>query len=92
MADYDCWPLWDDEEPDNVDPATLPISAVLRARLEAWQQRFDAQLNRSVPQDSTWMTGDDLANFNREGEALADLLQQELGHGHVVLYRPQPAP
>ena len=87
MADYDCWPLWNDDDPDNVDPATLPISAALLDRLARWQQRFDDLLDRADPARSPGFATDYAeAAFEAEGRQLAEDLRRELGPGTPVRY------
>lgn len=86
MADYDCWPLWDDGTCLNVDPASLPLSADLVRELSAWSARFDAILNRDDPARSAFPTLDDRARFLAEGRRLSDRVKSELGPGWIVRY------
>lgn len=45
MADYQCWCLWDIENPTNIDPQSLPLSEELKSRLRAWEETFDKNLD-----------------------------------------------
>ena len=84
MADYAAWPLW---RPDgNVDPATLPISAELQQRLDAWAEAFDGTLNRDDPRDSRFPTPEARRAWNEQGLVLWHDLQHELGAAYVVCY------
>lgn len=42
MAEVQCWALWDMDDPDNIDPATLPLPKELVARINRWSDKFDA--------------------------------------------------
>lgn len=84
MADYAAWPLW---RPDgNVDPATLPLSAHLQERLDAWAEAFDATLNRDDPRNARFPTSAAARAWNEQGRALWHDLQRELGSAYVVCY------
>ena len=86
MADYDCFPLWEQSEGgvENVDPANLPISADLRDMLEDWAQRYDDTLNRDNLAQSGFQTPDAKAAFNADGENLLQRLRTELGQDYVI--------
>lgn len=77
MTDYRCWPLWEDG--DNLDPASLPLSADLQARLLAWAEVFDNALDWDDPGNSPPMPPETEAAFEAEGDLLADDLAGELG-------------
>lgn len=38
--EYQCWPLWDDENYTNIDPETLGLSAELIKRIRSWDGLF----------------------------------------------------
>jgi hypothetical protein len=79
MADYDCWPLWESGAiPDNIDPASVPLSAHLRARLLRWAQRYDATLDRHTPQNSGFSSQAEAQIWIDDGHRLTELLRQEL--------------
>ncbi|WP_162787258.1 hypothetical protein [Notoacmeibacter marinus] len=42
MAEVQCWAIWDMVDPDNIDPATLPLPKQLVARINRWSDKFDA--------------------------------------------------
>jgi hypothetical protein len=86
MADYDCWPIWLDDEVGNVDPATLAISAELRDRLRVWAARFDAILVRDDPVRSSFGSEAAERSFHLDGVQLVVELQNELGSAHSVRY------
>ena len=79
MADYRCWPLW--EAGENIDPASLPLSGALQARLLAWAEAFEAGFDWDDPAASPPMAPDALAAFEEEEERLVEDLARELGPG-----------
>ncbi len=81
MADYECFPLWEQTETDtdNIDPEDLPISQGLRDALNAWAQRYDDTLDRADPRRSGFSNSEAKAAFNATGQALLDRLEAELG-------------
>jgi hypothetical protein len=87
MPDYRCWPLWHASgiEVGDIDPDTLPLSADLKARLQAWAEVYDNSLNWEDPASSTGLMGEELARFQQEGSQLARLLREELGSGYSVV-------
>lgn len=87
MADYDCFPLWEQSESgvENVDPASLPISAGLRDMLDDWAQRYDDTLNRDDPARSGFRTPDAEATFKGDGEVLLQRLRTELKQDYVII-------
>ena len=84
MADYAAWPLWDAD--GNVDAATLPLSAGLQQRLDAWAEAFDGTVNRDDPRRARFATPEARAAWNEQGLDLWHDLQHELGPGYVVCY------
>ncbi len=86
MADYFSYPLWDVDDPDNVDPASLPLSDGLRARLEAWADTFDAILNDDDPATSDFPSESARRAFDEEGVRLWYGLSAELGPEYSVSY------
>ncbi len=85
MLDYDCWPLWDQDAGDNLDPETLPLSRGLKTRLQAWSEGYDALLNRDDPLNS-YHTPEREQALENEGVALWQALQTELGDTWRVSY------
>ncbi|MDO8296984.1 MAG: hypothetical protein Q7T19_11175 [Caulobacter sp.] len=87
MADYQCFPLWEASPglAGDVDPATLPLSAALRADLLAWAADFDATLDLDDPARSGFVDAEAETRFRRRGEALGQRLREELGPGWPLL-------
>ena len=81
MADYECYPLWEGDGLDDLDPWSLNIPSDLAAAITAWGDEYDATLNREDPAASgftdvstaeAWLlTGAHLAaRLRREGIAV----------------------
>ena len=87
MWDYGCWPIWqfDGEIFDNISPESLPLSAAIKTRLEAWASVPEAKLDQNYPPDTIWLS-EDRRVFETEGRALWKALQGELGASYYVLY------
>jgi hypothetical protein len=86
MWDYGCWPIWDSSVFGNIDPATLPLSASTRARLEVWSAIPDAKLAEvDYPPDMRW-TAEEEESFEVEGRKLWRILRKELGEDFYVTY------
>jgi len=68
--EWECWPLWDDETGDNLDPRDLGLPPALLARLVAWDDVFQATFNRDDPLASV-LPGED---WREEGRALTQAL------------------
>jgi hypothetical protein len=86
MTDYGCFPVWeiDSAAPRNIDPQSLPISARLKADLEAWAASYDATLNLDDPAASGFHDADEEVAFRRTGVELGARLTAELGGEFVV--------
>ncbi|MGV3574711.1 MAG: hypothetical protein ACO1O4_06175 [Devosia sp.] len=65
--EWECWPLWNDETGDNLDPRDLKLPPALLARLVAWDDVFQATFNRDDPPASV-LPGE---SWHEEGRALA---------------------
>lgn len=86
MADYGCFPLWDEEDVGEIDPDDLAISAQLKADLLAWADKYDEALD---PEDGTLVGFSDKVSrrlFNQQGHTLYERLKQELGAEAQVKY------
>lgn len=68
--EWECWPLWDDQTGDNLDPRDLDLPPALLARLVAWDEVFQATFNRDDPLASV-LPGD---AWREEGRALAEAI------------------
>ena len=86
MADFHCFPLWDPEVPDNLNPDDLPLSAGLRARLHEWAARYTATLNSDDPARSGFSSRAEEARFTQDGAALHEELKRELRNEYWVQY------
>ncbi|NIZ03548.1 hypothetical protein [Thalassospira lucentensis] len=78
QSDYQCWCLWDMTEPDNVDPDTLPISNILKARLHLWEETFDKTLDLADHSNIGFNDEQEYHLFYEEGWELLNLLRMEL--------------
>lgn len=86
MPDYQCWPLWNIEEPDNINPAELPLSAKTIEGLLKWAQTFDETLNWDDPASSGFESEEADTAFEREGIRLWHQLRKELAPNYEVYY------
>jgi hypothetical protein len=86
MPDYQCWPLWREDEVGNVDPASLDITSGLRDRLLDWAKQYDATLNRDDPAASGFSSPETEEVFERAGRAIAVEIQNELIGKATVRY------
>ena len=92
MVDYDCHPLWDLDDPGNIDPETLPLSAGTRAALRAWAEAYDATLDCEDPPASGFASLGQAVEHHREGARLRERLRAELGQAvEVVYWSPEPS-
>jgi hypothetical protein len=85
--EYGCWPTWDDETGDILDPAALPIPAALAERILRWNAALQATLDQGYPPDSRFPDDADAAAWRAEGEAIGHALGKALGPDRVR-YRP----
>lgn len=91
MADYQCNPLWEYEEPPgdlytNPDPAELPLSQATIRDLRAWAAWFDTFINLDDPYDSREVLREESAAFDQAGRRLWAVIRRELGPAWVVSY------
>lgn len=86
MADYQCWPLWNIDAPDNIAPQELPLAEQTIGRLLRWSQTFDDTLNWDDPTSSGFQSKVDAAAFEQEGIKLWLQLRLELGSDYEVYY------
>lgn len=64
--------------PDNIDPASLPISNSLKNSLDVWASTFDATLNTNDPASSGFDTAALKEEFNARGLKLFKRLKLEM--------------
>ncbi len=86
MPDYECFALWDIDSVENVDPANLPISDDLKARIGRWEDQYDDTLNQDDPTESGFPSVDDEADFDSEGRLICKELRDELGETYNAIY------
>lgn len=89
MADYQCYPLWDVSlgQMGDIDPNSLPISALLREQLLDWADVYDRTLNLEDPMISGFASVDAVDDFIAQGMKLADQMRGELGPEFSVLVK-----
>jgi hypothetical protein len=88
MADYHCFPIWDIDEPNNIDPHTLPLSEALIAKLMQWAARYDNTLNTEYPPSSGFLDTDSAVSFIHDGKDLTESLRNELSDDYSITYVP----
>jgi|SRR5690554_4546548 len=86
MPDYECFALWDIDIVENVDPANLPISDDLKARIGRWEDRYDDTLNQDDPAASGFPSVDEENAFDNEGRLICKELKNELGESYDISY------
>ena len=88
MADYHCFPLWENSSDlvGNVDPASIPISENLTSKLNEWAEIFDATLNLNDPVRSGFAAEKLKIEFHDKGHDLCLSLKSELGDNYSVIY------
>ena len=86
LADYHCHPLWSPDDPENVDPAALPLTAETQAALRSWADAYDATLDLDDPASAGFAGDAERAAFDREGARLAEVLRHELGPAFEVSF------
>ena len=82
-SEFGCWPTWNDQTGDNLDPADLPVPAALIDRIKAWDDAFQATLDRAYPPDSRFPTKADETAWFEEGDAVFSALVETLGAAYV---------
>ncbi len=75
--EHGCWPTWDDETGDNVDPADLGLSEALLRRLEAWDAVWQASFDAADRQRSGIADEAAAERWQSEGQAIAAQLADE---------------
>ncbi len=88
MADYGTSPLWrtDPSDPDNIEPAALPLSDETRARLAQWAAAYDATLDLDDPATAGFPSVGAEESWEREGIELWKQVRSELGPAYDVSY------
>lgn len=86
MPDYECFALWDADNIENINPAYLPISDDLKARIGRWEDSYDATLNQDDPTASGFQNDEEENTFDSEGRFIWKELKKELGDSYDVSY------
>ena len=87
FAEVECWPFWDDETGDNVDPVELGLSDALVASLSAWSDELTrVVLGNRDPAASGFKSPGEEAAWEAEGLRLWGCVRVELGTRAVVTY------
>jgi hypothetical protein len=86
MPDYECFALWDIDNVENVDPAVLPISDILKKRISKWEEAYDSTLNQEDPPASGFQSPEDERSFDTEGRLIWEELKKELGESYDIRY------
>jgi hypothetical protein len=89
VADYDCWPIWDEEGEMN-QPSDYPLSQETIDRFDKWQAQYDSLLNLADPYAMGFKTSEEADAFEREGLELAQRMQAELGASYTIFYHDEP--
>ena len=88
MAEYGTHPIWNEDRPENIDPADLPIPVGLAEQIHRWAAKFEETLDDEYPPDSGSASAEDLAEFEAEGRSIVFRMQAELGPDWEVDYSP----
>lgn len=81
MAEVQCWAIWRIDEPDNIDPYSLPISEQLADEINQWSDRFDAIYKLDQPNfhiDISFPSKQAEDKFYDDGWRLLDRLKEEM--------------
>jgi len=73
--EWECWPLWDHETGDNLDPATIGLPTELATRIAKWDEQFQAIFNRDDPPASDFPSAAARNAWRAEGDALFEALR-----------------
>ena len=82
--EYGCWPTWDQDTGDTIDPVDLPIPRDLADRLKHWDDLFQATLDQNYPPDSRFPDHVAEIAWRAEGEAIYAALCDVLGADRVT--------
>jgi len=75
--EYHCWPTWDEENGNLVDPADLGLSQALVDRINAWDARFQETYRDDDPYGSRFSDVAQERQWVRDGNAIAADLARE---------------
>ncbi|MEM8779559.1 MAG: hypothetical protein AAGF26_11940 [Cyanobacteria bacterium P01_G01_bin.49] len=86
MTDYYYYPLWNMDDPDNIDPHELPLKEETIKRLLQWSEVYNQILNIDDPVSSDFASEKEAEEFERGGFRLWGQLQKELEPDYEVFY------
>jgi hypothetical protein len=68
MSDYQCFPLrlTGDGMYENVSPNELPLSTLLKEKIQQWQVNYDRTLNMTNPEESGFSSIEEEEIFDKE--------------------------
>lgn len=82
--EYGCWPTWNDDTGDNVDPADLGLSDELLTRLRQWDDAWQATFKADDPATSGFADDNDAQSWIDEGRAIAGEIERQWPRPLVV--------
>lgn len=77
MPDYECYCLWDMDDPHNIDPSTLAISDMLKSEITDWENIYDKSLSMLDPRNSG-LKSHEIEPFEEKGKKIFEALKKEL--------------
>jgi hypothetical protein len=86
MAEYNYSPLWDMETADNLDLDELPLSSSIQKKLSNWAEIYNQVINWDNPADSSFSDVLTQDNFEQDGIAIWQQLQEELSPNYQIFY------
>lgn len=78
----------DSEKMGHIDVEDLPVSEQLKRAIQAWDSQYQSTFDDEYPPDSGFISPELEAAHERQGAELAERLQEELGDGYSVEYKP----
>jgi hypothetical protein len=82
--EFGCWPTWDQDTGESLDPADLRLPADLAERLRRWDDAFQATFDSAYPPDSRFPHTEAEAAWYAEGRALFVALCEVFGSDLVT--------
>lgn len=83
--EYGCWPTWNDDTGDNVDPADLGLPDELLARLRQWDDAWQATFKPDDPAASGFADDEEAQRWIDEGRAIAGEIERQWARPLVVI-------
>lgn len=82
--EFECWPIWDPDTGETLDPADLGLPGDLADRLRRWDDAFQATYDPVDPRDSRFSDAQAEAAWYAEGRALFLALSEVFGPDRVT--------